>query len=139
MEYLLDLRGFAGGALQEKAEEAMRKVISNMRDPNTPWKKQRQIVMKLTFAQNESRDDTEVSVSVDVKLAPVSPVDTRMAIGVDLRVGKAYAQEYGKQVRGQMCFDDLEPPASSGVQDAGAPAGEEGAGSDVIDFRSAVM
>lgn len=39
MEYLLNLGEFAGGALQEKAEEAMRKVIGNMRDPNTPWKK----------------------------------------------------------------------------------------------------
>lgn len=142
MEYLLNLGEFAGGALQEKAEEAMRKVIGNMRDPNTPWKKQRQIVIKISFAQNEDRDDAEVSVSVDTKLAPVSPVGTRMSIGVDLRDGKAYVQEYGKQVRGQMSFDDLTPPLRQEAADGGAPAaGEEKAAvnNDVIDFRKAVM
>lgn len=94
-----------GGALQEKANTAMQKVIENMQDPNTPWKNQRQINIKIAFVQNEDRDDVAVAVSVDTKLAPVTPVLTRMAVGKDIRSGKVYAQEYGRQIKGQMSLD----------------------------------
>lgn len=102
---LLSLKDIAGGALQEKANTAMQKVIENMQDPNTPWKNQRQINIKIAFVQNEDRDDVAVAVSVDTKLAPVTPVLTRMAVGKDIRSGKVYAQEYGRQIKGQMSLD----------------------------------
>lgn len=102
---LLKLEDIAGGALQEKANAAMQKVLDNLQDPNTPWKNKRSITMKIAFSQNECRDDTAVEVSVETKLAPVSPVVTRMAIGKDLVTGETYAQEYGKQIRGQMSLD----------------------------------
>lgn len=102
---LLKLEDIAGGALQEKANAAMQKVLDNMQDPNTPWKNKREIAIKISFRQNEDRDDTAVEVSVDVKLAPVSPVVTRMAIGKDLATGETYAQEYGRQIKGQMSLD----------------------------------
>ena len=102
---LLKLEDIAGGALQEKANAAMRKVLDNMQDPNTPWKNKRSITIKISFSQNEGRDDTAVEVSVDAKLASVSPVVTRMAIGKDLATGETYAQEYGRQIKGQMSLD----------------------------------
>lgn len=102
---LLKLEDIAGGALQEKANAAMKKILENLQDPNTPWKNKRSITIKLSFTQNEDRDDTAVELSVDTKLAPVSPVVTRMAIGKDLNTGETYAQEYGKQIRGQMSLD----------------------------------
>ncbi len=105
---LLDLQNLAGGALQEKANAAMAKVIENLQDPNTPWKNKRAIIMKVTFSQDEDRGDAAVEVSVETKLAPVSPVVTRMSIGQDIRTGETYAQEYGKQVRGQMSLDDYQ-------------------------------
>ena len=33
---------------------------------------------------------------------------TAFAIGTDLRTGETYAQEYGKQIRGQMNLDDYQ-------------------------------
>lgn len=98
------LNELTGGALQEKFDQALETVVSNMQDPNTPWKNKRAITIRLTFEQNEDRDDATVNVSVDTKTAPVKPIATRMAIGMDLETGKAYAQEYGSQVRGQMSF-----------------------------------
>lgn len=103
---ILNLAEVAGGALQEKADLAIQKVLENMQDPNTPWKNQRGITIKLTFIQNEDRDDAAMTISVETKLAPQSPTLTRMAIGKDLATGRTYAQEYGKQVRGQMFLDD---------------------------------
>jgi len=98
----VNLEEFAGGALQEKFDMAMGKVLENMQDPNTPWKNKRSITVKITFQQNEDRDDAQVDVSVEPKTAPVAPIATRMAIGKDLKTGETFAQEYGKQLRGQM-------------------------------------
>ena len=102
---LLNLNEIADGALQEKLNAAMRKVLENMQDPNTPYKVKRGITVKLGFTQTESRNDAVVDVSVETKLAPASPIQTMMSIGKDLRNGEVYAEEYGKQVKGQMSLD----------------------------------
>lgn len=134
---LLKLQELAGGALQEKANAAMKKVLDNMQDPNTPWKNKRSITIKLSFSQNEDRDDTEVELSVDTKLAPVSPVRTRMAIGKDLNTGETFAQEYGKQIRGQMSLD-LDPPVQKiGDDTVDTETGEVIDNDKVVDLRVA--
>lgn len=107
------LEEFAGGALQEKFDDAMEKVLTNLMDPNTPWKNKRKISVEITFTQNEDRDDTSVNVSVVPKLAPVKPIETKMAIGKDLATGKVFAEEYGKQIRGQMTLDEYEKEKSA--------------------------
>ena len=43
---------------------------------------------------------------VEKKLAHSSPIVTRMSIGTDLDTGEVYAEEYGKQVKGQMSIND---------------------------------
>lgn len=85
------LSDLTGGALQEKFDQALETVVANMQDPNTPWKNKRAITIRIAFEQNEERDDTTVSISVDTKTAPVKPVTTRMAIGTDLETGEVYA------------------------------------------------
>ena len=79
----VNLETFAGGALQEKVDRAMDEVLQNMQDPNTPWKNKRGITIKISFQQNEDRDDTAVDVVVEKKLAHSSPIVTRMSIGTD--------------------------------------------------------
>ena len=37
----IDLENLAGGELAEKFEDAMKKVVANMMDPNTPYKNKR--------------------------------------------------------------------------------------------------
>lgn len=124
----VNLKEFAGGALQEKFDTAMDQVLANMLDPNTPWKNKREINIKVSFEQNEDRDDTSVDVSVVTKLAAAKSIGTRMAIGKDINTGKLYAEEYGSQVRGQMSLDDLE--------DNDEDAAEENAEKTVVDFRA---
>lgn len=140
---LLSLKDIAGGALQEKANAAMERVLDNMQDPNTPWKNKRQINIKIAFSQNEERDDASVEVSVDMKLAPVSPVVTRMAIGKDLHSGKNYVEEYGKQIKGQMSIE-LEQLSGSIQQTRGGLAGASTEGkmepnNKVVDLRKAAL
>lgn len=127
---LLDLENFTGGALQEKVDAAMKEVLDNMQDLNTPWKTNREIHIKISFAQNEDRDDVAVGVSVKTKTAPATPILTRMAIGKDLRSGKLYANEYGKQIKGQMSLD-LDQPESGTIQSVDE--------NKAIDFRKAAF
>ena len=62
-----DLQEVAGGALQEKINRELRKVLNNMMDPNTPWKNKRQITIKMTLEQNEDRDDCKADIQVETK------------------------------------------------------------------------
>lgn len=133
----VNLETFAGGALQEKFDDAMEKVLVNMTDPNTPWKIKRKIVVEVSFEQNEDRDDSTMNVSVVPKLAPVKPVSTRMAIGKDLETGQVFAEEYGNQCRGQMTLDDYQGQRDQVVdgKTVETETGEIREGSRVIDFR----
>ena len=100
------LQELVGGALQEKFSKAFEKVIENLQDVNTSYKVKRKINIQLDFVQNETRDDVHVNVSVAEKLAPQSPMTTAFSIGKDLETGEMYAEEYGKQIKGQMSLDD---------------------------------
>lgn len=104
----ISLQEIAGGALQENSQKAIEEVIKNMQDPNTPWKNKREIVIKLKFTQNEDRDDSRCEITVEKKLAPVKPLETKFAIAKDLSTGEVFAEEYGRQVKGQMSISDVE-------------------------------
>lgn len=138
MESIISLSNFCGGALQEKFNEAAAQVMGNLQDPNTPWKNKREICVKISFSQNEDRDDMAVDVSVTTKLAPVTPIETRMAIGKDIRTGKVYAEEYGKQIKGRMSFADVQPqPEKVVVGDDVVDADTGEVTGKVMDFRKA--
>ena len=102
----VELQGLVGVALQEKFAKSFEKVIANLQDPNTPYKNKRQIQITLKFQQNESRDDVHVGIEVTEKLSPQAPMETAFSVGKDLRTGDIYAEEYGKQIKGQMSLSD---------------------------------
>lgn len=106
----VELKDLVGGALQEKFSKAFEKVIENLQDQNTSFKVKRAITIKLSFDQNEARDDVSVSIDVSEKLAPQAGMKTSFYIGKDLKTGEIYAEEYGKQIRGQMSLDDYKQP-----------------------------
>lgn len=94
----VQIQKLVGGALQEQFGKSFEKVIENLMNPNTEFKKPREISIKLKFHQNENRDDVKCEIQVSEKLAPQQPMSTSFAIGKDLRTGKMYAKEYGKNV-----------------------------------------
>lgn len=104
----IKLKDIVGGALQEQFSKSFEKIVENLQNPNTPYKNSREITIKLKFTQNEKRDDVKCAVQVSEKLAPQAPMETSFAIGKDLKTGELYAEEYGKQIKGQMSFDDIQ-------------------------------
>ena len=105
----IELKDLVGGALQEQFSQAFDKVVENLQNPNTSYRNTRKITIELKFTQNEARDDVKCAVSVSEKLATQSPLETAFAIGTDLKTGKLYAHEYGKQIRGQISIDEVPP------------------------------
>ena len=103
----VELKDLVGGALQEQFSKAFDKVVENLQNPNTSYRNTRKITIELKFTQNEARDDVKCAVSVTEKLAAQAPRETGCASGTDLRTGKVYAQEYGKQVRGQIGMNEV--------------------------------
>lgn len=106
----VELKEIIGGGLQEQFEKAFERIVENLQNPNTPFKNSREITIKLKFTQNEKRDDVKCAVQVSEKLAPQAPMETAFSIGKNLKTGELYAEEYGKQVKGQMSTDDIETP-----------------------------
>lgn len=103
------LAELVGGALQEKFQKSFEKVLENMLDINTPYKLKRGITIKLSFEQNEQRDDVKVYIDVNEKLAPQGAIETAFMLGKDLKTGEIMVEEYGKQIKGQMSLSDLQP------------------------------
>ena len=124
----VELQSFAGGALQENFQKSLEEVIKNMQNPNTSWKNKRSITIKIAFSQNEDRDDSACEVSVGTTLAPVKPIVTSVAIGKDLTTGEVFAEEYGKQVRGQLTINDIKVDSDGVIQ--------EDLQNNVIDLRA---
>lgn len=100
-----DLKEMCNGAIQEKFQHAFDRVMENLQDINTPYRDKREIVIKMTFAQNEQRDNVMADIKVTEKLASQGALTTQFAVGKDLKTGKIIAEEYGNQLRGQTEMD----------------------------------
>lgn len=135
----VELQDLVGGALQEKFARSFEKVIANLQDPNTPYKNKRQIQITLKFQQNENRDDVQIDIEVTEKLSPQAPMKTAFCVGKDLRTGDIYAEEYGKQIKGQMSLNDYQTVQIDGntVDTETGEIIEENKKKTVVDFRDA--
>lgn len=143
----VELQNIVGGALQEKFEKAFEKVVENMQDANTSFRIKRGINIKLSFSQNEMRDEVLCDIDVVEKLAPQAAMRTQFAVGKDLRTGELYAEEFGKQIKGQMSINDYVDPEPKKSE----PKAEEVNGKmvdtetgeivtdNVVDFRKAAL
>lgn len=131
----VELKDLVGGALQEQFSKAFDKVVENLQNPNTSYRNARKITIELKFTQNEARDDVKCAVSVTEKLAAQAPLETGFAIGTDLRTGKVYAQEYGKQVRGQIGMNEVNLETGEIIEPQPATVQTD----NVVDLRNAAM
>lgn len=90
---LLDM---ANGAIKERIDYEMGRVMQNISDPNTKASAKREITLKITLAPDEDRKHIEVSS----KLAAMNPVKTSLATGREN--GQTVAVELTPQIPGQL-------------------------------------
>ena len=89
------------GALTERFNYEMARVLQNVFDVNTKAKSKRQIQIVVDITPNERRDAADFRVDVRSKLAPVEPVAQTVMIYQDDE-GNVTATELTGQVPGQM-------------------------------------
>jgi len=103
---IVSLEQLGGGAVSEMFGSELEKAIRNIADPNTDAVKKRAITLKVSMKPNKDRNLCEVEISCDSKLAPVSPFQTAMFVGVDHKSGEAKATEYYPEQMGLTVTDD---------------------------------
>ena len=129
----IDLKDMVGGALQQKFQHSFDRVLENLQDVNTPYKDKREITITMKFVQNEARDNVLCDIAVKEKLAMQGGLTTQFAMGKDLTTGEIVAEEYGKQLKGQLSTDDIK--AFENIAKVDLETGE--VVEDVVDIRRA--
>ena len=97
------------GALTERFNLEMERVLKNVFDPNTDPKAKRQITIVIEIQPNERRDAAGFKVDVKSKTAPPIAMEQTCFIFQDDE-GNVVATEITKQVPGQMDMDGNEQP-----------------------------
>lgn len=100
----------ATGAIKERVDYDVAKVIGNILDPNTKAQAKRKITLTIEFAPDEDRKKIAISVTSKATLCPTNPVSTALAF-VPNRDGEAQLVEMVPQVPGQMALDGTEQAA----------------------------
>jgi hypothetical protein len=102
----------ARGAISERVDYEMGKVLENINDPNTEANKPRVIALKLTFLPSPDRGIIQVKAEAQVKLQPTTAVQTTLATTVIPSTGELRFVEMSAQAPGQkMLFgEDEEEP-----------------------------
>lgn len=82
-ETVVKLSTFAGGAIEERFDMAMRDVLANIADLNTDPKKKRKIVVTVTMTGNKDRQLSDTSIEVKTTIAPATKIETVIMIDFD--------------------------------------------------------
>ncbi len=88
----LSLDSVAGGALPEKFEHQLRKVLENIVDPNTEAKEKRIIDIRITLRPGEDRVRVDAEVEVRARLA--GPRSDHGQVFLGAREGEVVAVTY---------------------------------------------
>ena len=91
----------AKGAIQERVDYEVTKVIDNILDVNTDPLAKRKVTLVVELKPDEDRQVVKITASATSKLAPTSPVGTSLVITADHN-GEMMLAEIIPQVPGQV-------------------------------------
>lgn len=97
------------GALTERFNREMDRVLENVFDPNTDPKAKRQIQIVIEIAPNETRDAARFKVDVKTKIAPPVAISQICFLYQDDE-GNVTAAEVTREVPGQIDMSGHEQP-----------------------------
>lgn len=102
----------AMGAIEERVDYEMERVISNIIDRNTKATGKRKVVVTLELVPDDDRKVVQVSASAKSTLAPTNPISTSLYMGTDPTTGELVVQEMTAQIPGQLAITgDVQPQA----------------------------
>lgn len=104
----------AHGAILERVDYEMAKILDNILDANTEATAKRKMTLTLTFAPDGERATVAVSATAKTTLAPTNPAVTSLYLTE--REGKAQAVEMVPQIPGQTSLDREEQAMPSALK-----------------------
>ena len=101
----------AKGAIQERVDYEVSRVVDNILDMNTEAKVKRKVVLTIVMVPDDDRQVVKIEASAKSTLAPVTPVGTSLVITADGN-GEMMLAEIIPQVPGQisMTGEEQEKP-----------------------------
>lgn len=99
----------AAGAIEEKVDYEVSRVIDNIIDPNTDPKAKRKITVTLVFQPDAERRHIALQAEAKSALAPTAAVATAMMITSDGN-GEMIVAEMVPQIPGQLSMSGIEQP-----------------------------
>ena len=100
----------AKGAIQERVDYEVSRVVDNILDMNTEAKVKRKVVLTITMVPDDDRQVVKIEASAKSTLAPVTPVGTSLVITADGN-GEMILAEIIPQVPGQISMTGEEQEA----------------------------
>ncbi|TLS37764.1 replication terminator protein [Pseudalkalibacillus caeni] len=101
----IDLQNFADGALAERFNHELGKVLENIADPNTDPKKARKVTLTVTLKADEQRDIAQVGIVAKSTIVPAKDIETKIIMDTD-NTGKVIGSELKSGQKGQTYIDD---------------------------------
>ena len=100
----------AKGAIQERVDYEVSRVVDNILDMNTEAKVKRKVVLTIVMVPDDDRQVVKIEASAKSTLAPVVPVGTSLVITADSN-GEMMLAEIVPQVPGQISMTGEEQNA----------------------------
>lgn len=105
MENTTSILQMARGAIQERVDYEVSKVVDNILDLNTDPTAKRKITLTIELKPDENRQFIKIAASSKSQLAPVLPVGTTLGIASVPETGEMILVESTPQVPGQVGMD----------------------------------
>lgn len=102
---ITSLSEMANGAVNERFNYELQKVVENICDPNTDPKKKRKITLTMVIEPDAKREQAHISIETKTTLCPAQPELTTIIIGVD-KDGVQTAKELKSGIKGQTFIDN---------------------------------
>lgn len=102
---ITSLSEMANGAVNERFNYELQKVVENICDPNTDPKKKRKITLTMVIEPDAKREQAHISIETKTTLAPAQSDLTTLIIGVD-KNGQQTARELKSGIKGQTFIDE---------------------------------
>ena len=101
----------AKGAIQERVDYEVTRVVDNLLDMNTEAKAKRKVTLNIVMTTDDDRRVVKVEASAKATLAPVTPIGTSLVITAD-KNGEMMLAEIIPQVPGQISMTGEEQEAT---------------------------
>lgn len=101
----------ARGAIMERVDYEMSRIVDNIMDANTKATAKRKLVVTVVLQPDDERANIVADVTAKSTLAATNPVRTSLYVAGDPATGEMSVVEMVPQVPGQMGFDDSEQEA----------------------------